>query len=258
MIIMEKGEKRKADLEGGFRSEAEQQVGKRIEGVFTRCPDSIEIKLQNFTKYIRRQNLTRLLALYELFKRVLPIKGSVVECGVHRGFGLMAWANMSAVLEPANLIRRIYGFDTFEGFPSVADKDKTHLAEVGEGGLYADSHEELTELVSIYDANRFLGHVNKVKLIKGDAVETIPAFLRELPHLVVSLLFLDFDLYDPTKAAIEHFFPRIPKGGIIAFDELDNPLWPGETQALLDTVGINRLRIERMEFDPYIAYAVVD
>ena len=251
-------EKSNANLEGGFRSEAELQAGKQIERVFSKCPDSIEIKLQNFTKYIRRQNLTRLLALYELFKRVLPVKGSVVECGVHRGFGLMAWANMSAVLEPVNLTRRIYGFDTFEGFPSVTDKDRTRLAEVGEGGLYADSYEELTELLSIYDANRFLGHINKVKLIKGNAVETIPAFLEEHPHLVVSLLFLDFDLYEPTKVAIENFFPRIPKGGIIAFDELDNPLWPGETQALLDTVGINRLRIERVEFDPYIGYAVVE
>lgn len=248
----------KASLEGGFRSSAEQEVGSRIEGVFNRCPDSIEIKLQNFPKYIRRQNLTRLLALYELFKKVLPVKGSMVECGVHRGFGLMTWANMSALLEPANLTRRIYGFDSFEGFPAVAEKDKTLLGDVKKGDLYADSYEELMELIAIYDDNRFLGHVNKIKLIKGDAVETIPTFLKEHPHLVVSLLFLDFDLYEPTKAAIEHLFPRIPKGGIIAFDELDNPLWPGETMALLDTLGIGRLRMERMEFDPYIGYAVVD
>lgn len=255
---MEPKENHKTNLDGGFRSEVEQEVGKRIESVFTRCPDSIEIKLQNFTKYIRRQNLTRLLALYELFKKVLPVKGSIVECGVHRGFGVMTWANISSVLEPVNLTRRVYGFDTFEGFPSVTDKDRNPLADVGEGELYADSYDELMELLSIYDTNRFLGHVNKVKLIKGDAVATIPAFLQEEPHLVVSLLFLDFDLYEPTKAAIEHFFPRIPKGGIIAFDELDNPLWPGETRALLDTVGISRLRIERMEFDPYIGYAVVE
>jgi len=255
---METKERQTASLDGGFRSEAERGVGKRIEKVFTRCPDSIEIKLQNFTKYIRRQNLTRLLALYELFKKILPVKGSIVECGVHRGFGVMTWANMSAVLEPVNLTRRIYGFDTFQGFPSISEKDKTSLADVGEGGLYANSYEELMELLSIYDNNRFLGHINKVNLIKGDAVSTIPAFFKEHPHLVVSLLFLDFDLYDPTKAAIEHFFPRIPKGGIIAFDELDNPLWPGETLALLDTVGICRLRIERLEFDPYIGYAVVE
>ncbi len=250
--------KNKNSLEGGFRSETEIMVGKRLENVFSKCPDSIEIKLQNFTKYIRRQNLTRQLALYEIFKRILNIKGSIIECGVHRGFGIMSWANFSAVIEPANLTRRIYGFDTFEGFPSVGEKDRTSMGDVKAGELYANSYDELLELISIYDSNRFLGHVNKIKLIKGDATETIPNFVKENPHVVVSLLFLDFDLYEPTKAAIEHFFPRIPKGGIIAFDELDNPLWPGETLALLDGIGISRLRIERLEFDPYIGFAVLD
>ena len=49
---------------------------------------------------------------------------SVIECGVNRGYGLMAWAKLSAVLEPVNMSRRIYGFDTFAGFPSVNDKDR--------------------------------------------------------------------------------------------------------------------------------------
>lgn len=250
--------KSKAKPEGGFRTEAEQVVGQNLAKVFSSCPDSIEIKLENFTKYIRRQNLTRLLALYELLKKVLNVKGSIIECGVYRGFGLMAWANMNAILEPANLTRRIYGFDTFDGFTSLGKKDETVLGDIANGDLYADSFDELSELIKIYDANRFLGHVSKVELIKGDATKSIPEFIDKNKHLVVSLLFLDFDLFEPTKAAIDSFFPRIPKGGIIAFDELDNPLWPGETMALLETIGINKLRIERMEFDPYIGFAVVD
>ncbi len=103
-----------------------------------------------------------------------------------------------------------------------------------------------------------MGHVSKVELIKGDAVKTIPEFIRNNKHLMVSLLFLDFDLYEPTKVAIENFFPRMPKGAVVAFDELDNPLWPGETQALLETIGINKLAMKRVEFDPYIGYAVVE
>jgi hypothetical protein len=75
---------------------------------------------------------------------------------------------------------------------------------------------------------------------------------------VVSLLFLDVDLYEPTKAALEAFVPRIPLGGIIAFDELDNPLWPGETLAAMEAVGLNKLRLRRFEWDPYISYAIVE
>jgi hypothetical protein len=199
-----------------------------------------------------------LLSLYEIFKRVLPVKGSIVECGVYKGFSLMAWANFSAVLEPANLTRRIYGFDTFEGFPRVASQDANKLMTPEPGQLSSNSFTELTELIKVYDSNRFLGHVNKVNLIPGDITKTVPDFISKNQHLVVSLLFLDLDLYDSTKVALENFYPRMPKGAILAFDELDNPIWPGETTALLETIGINRLKLERIEFDPYIGFATIE
>lgn len=241
-----------------FRTPAEQQVGQNIERIFNACPDSVEIKLENFPKYVRRQHLKRFLALYELFKLVLPIKGSVIECGVFRGFGVMSWAKLSTMLEPENLTRRVYGFDTFAGFPGPSEKDANKVAMPEQGALYADSHDELLALLEEYDRDRFLGHIDKVHLIKGDVIETIPRFVAEHRHLVVSLLFLDLDLYEPTKVALEHFLPRMPRGAVVAFDELDNPMWPGETVALMESVGINRLALRRLEWDPYISYALVE
>jgi hypothetical protein len=88
-------------------------------------------------------------------------------------------------------------------------------------------------------------------------VEAIPAFVRDRPHLLISLLYLDFDLYEPTRVALEHFLPRMPKGAIVAFDELDNPLWPGETAAALEVLDKYKLRLQRLPFDPYIAFAEV-
>jgi hypothetical protein len=232
-------------------------VGEETEKVFNASNDPVETRIENFPKYVRRQHLTRLFALYEVFKRVLPVKGSVVECGVNRGYGLMAWAKLSAILEPANLTRRIYGFDSFAGFPAVTDKDRAgpRWETAQPGALRADSYEELLRLIELYDQDRFLGHIPKVELVKGDATQTIPAFIADHPHVVVSLLFLDFDLYEPTRVALENFVPRMPKGAILAFDELDNPLWPGETKAVIDTLGMGKLKLERVEFDPYIAFA---
>lgn len=244
-------------VEGGLRTQAEQLVGARNSACFERNPEPWEKKMEAFAKYVRRQNLTKFLAQYEIFKLILDVKGSIVECGVNRGGSLMAWAKLGAILEPVNLTRRIYGFDTFQGFPSLSEKDlKAQGANVKVGDLYADSYDELHELIAIYDSDRFLGHVDKVHLIKGDANKTIPKFIDDNPHVLVSLLFLDFDLYEPTCTAIEHFYPRIPKGGIIAFDELDNPLWPGETTAMLEKIGAGNLRIRRLAFDPYIGFAV--
>ena len=243
---------------GGLRTAAEKEEAGRNRACFERNPSSWETKLENFPKYVRRQNLTRFLALYEIFKLVLPVKGSIVECGVHHGFGIMTWARLSGILEPVNLTRRIYGFDTFSGFPRLTEQDRSAASShVQVGDLYADSHDEILELAAINDSTRFLGHVPKVQLVKGDATQTIPQFVRETPHLLVSLLYLDFDLYEPTKVALEHFLPRMPKGAIVAFDELDNPLWPGETVAMLEVLERYKLRIQRLPFDPYIGYAEV-
>jgi hypothetical protein len=246
-------------VSGGLRTTAEAEEGARNRALFEANPSSWETKLENFPKYVRRQNLTRFLALYELFKRVLPVKGSVIEGGVHNGFGLMTWAKLSAILEPVNLTRRIYGFDTFEGFPGLAAEDRAPASEhVRPGDLAADVHDELSQLIEVYDGSRFLGHVAKVRMIRGDACQTIPAFVAENPHLLVSLLFLDFDLYEPTRIALEHFLPRMPRGAVLAFDELDNPLWPGETLAMLEQHAKRPLRLERLEFDPYIGFAVLE
>jgi hypothetical protein len=241
-----------------FKTEVEREVGKSLENIFVNCSDSIEAKLENFPKYVRRQHLKRFLAMYELFKLIVPVKGSIVECGVFRGFSLMSWAKLSSILEPENLTRRIYGFDSFNGFPSVSSSDRTGsgIAEVGD--FQTSSYDELLELLRVYDQDRFLGHIPKVQLIRGDASKTIPEFVQQNRHLLVSMLFIDLDLYEPTKAALEHILPRMPKGSILAFDELDNPIWPGETEALLETMQLNRLRIQRFDWDPYIGFAVLE
>jgi len=71
-------------------------------------------------------------------------------------------------------------------------------------------------------------------------------------------LYLDFDLYEPTKTALDVFLPRMPKGAVVAFDELDNPIWPGETRAALEVMRRRGLRLERFGFDPYVSFAVLD
>ena len=241
-----------------FQTPTEQEAGRAVARIFESSPDPTEVKLANFPKYVRRQQLKRFLALYELFKLILPVKGSVVECGVFQGFGVMTWAKLSALLEPENLTRRIYGFDTFAGFPVVGPKDANAAVDHVPGDLHSESFDELRALIKANDDDRFLGHIDKVHLVRGDMTKTIPAFVAEHPHVVVSLLFLDADLYEPTCAALEHFLPRMPRGAVVAFDELDNPQWPGETLAALDRVGFRNLRLRRLEWDPYIAFAEIE
>jgi len=234
-----------------------------LESYFQQSPGTATEKMENFSKYVPRQNLARFLTRYEIFKKVIDVQGSIVECGVLFGGGLLSFANLSVILEPYNFQRRIIGFDTFTGFPAVAAEDvkgspERKSAHLQVGGFSAPTaHQDIMRAISVFDQNRFLGHFPKVEVVKGDFAETSEKYLEDHPHLVISCLYLDFDIYSPTKIAIERFFPRIPKGGVVVFDELNEEAFPGETIAVLEALDLHQLRVRRFPFEPRISYAVI-
>jgi hypothetical protein len=240
------------------QSKADLDQFAAVERVFAASAGSLSEKLDAFPKFATRQSLAKFLTKYEIFNRILNVNGSIVECGVLHGGGLLAWAKLSSMLEPTNHTRKIIGFDTFEGFPSIDAKDhagdSSHLKK---GGLRGSTLDDVERAVELYDMNRPLSHIQKVELVKGDLAKTGPTFLQENPHLVVSLLYLDVDLYEPTKVALQTFVPRMPQGSIIAFDELNAKMFPGETTAVDEVLGLKNLRIQRFPFDSYVSYAVI-
>ena len=231
----------------------------RVNDFFLSDEGSIINKIDAFPKYASRQALAKFLTKYEIFQKILHVNGSIVEAGVLHGGGTLAWAKLSSILEPTNHTRKIIGFDTFAGFPSINEKDKKgtdgSLLKIGE--LKGSAQKSVTEAVSIYDENRPLNHIPKVELVEGDIVNTAPAYIKENPHLVISMLYLDVDLYQPTKVMLETFLPVMPKGAVIVFDELNAKMFPGETVAVDEILGIRNLEIKRFTFDSYVSYAVV-
>jgi len=242
------------------QTEKDREFAERMNKYFPNSIGTNIDKLRNFPKYVPRQNLSLFLAKNELFKKVVGIHGHVIELGVFLGSGLMTWAQLSAIYEPYNNVRRIVGFDNFTGFEKIheKDKDKKNLDLCVEGGLKTNAYDDVKSCVELYDLNRPIGHIPRVELEVGDVLETIPIYLKENKQLVISLLYLDMDLYEPTKIALEHFLPRMPKGAILAFDELNQRTWPGETVAVFEIVGLRNLRIERFPFTPQISYAVLE
>ncbi len=215
-------------------------------------------KLRAFTKYVPVGELAKLFVKYELFKKILHVHGSIVECGVHQGSGVLTWGILSSIFEPVNHVRKIIGFDTFEGFADIAEQDKVmNNGHAKVGGLSVNAYDDVKQSIELFDSFRPLGHIPKIELVKGDATKTIEEYIKNNPHLVVSMLYLDFDVYSPTKRAIELLKSRMPIGSMIVFDELNIREWPGETQALNDTLGISNLKIERFPFHPQISFAIL-
>lgn len=237
--------------------EYDDQREKYLQELVKRVP--ISHVVDNFAKNVSRQELTRLLFRHEMFKKIVNLKGCIVECGVFSGQGLMTWAQLSTIMEPIGFQRRIYGFDTFEGFPQVHENDLSGVRAFPKnvGDIKDNSYDDLLRSIELFDMNRYINHVQKVFLVKGDFMETSEKFLQDNPHTLISLLYLDFDLYEPTKKALEMFLPRMPKGSIIGFDEINNPCWPGETLALLETFNLREIRIEKLPYEPHMAYVVL-
>ena len=214
-------------------------------------PDQL---VDNFPVFIRRQELVRYLIRYKLFEKILGIKGSIIECGIFQGASLMFFAQLSAIYEPYAFNREIIGFDTFKGFVDVNDKDN-RACQVGN---FSDSCLKVLEKsIAFYDSNRPVGHIPKIKLVKGDAVDTLPEYFKDNPHTMVAMLYLDFDLYQPTKVAIKNVLTRMPKGAVIVFDELNHRVCQGETLALLENMNLNNLEIKKFPEEPLISYAVI-
>ena len=239
-------------------TEKEVQYRNELETYFKNSIGTNLEKLENFAKYVPRQSIATFLAKYEIFKKIINVQGSIIECGVYNGGGLMAFAQLSAIFEPVNNQRKIIGFDTFAGFTELSEEDKKGTSVYSKkGGFAADSYEDLKKSIELYDANRFISHYPRVVLVKGDAKETLPKYLNDNPQTIVSLLYLDFDVFEPTKIAIELLKPRMPKGAVIVFDELNADTFPGETLAVLKTIGVKDLRIQRFPFDSWISYVVL-
>jgi hypothetical protein len=242
-----------------YTKESEIVYQQRVETYFERSVGTTYEKLHNFTKYVPTKELRKFLYRHEIYKQILDVHGSIVEAGVLYGGGLMTWAHFTEIYEPTHHLRKIIGFDTFEGFPSLSNKDNTKLSDhIRKGGYAVDTYEDLKECSDIFHSNCFLSHIPKVQLIRGDVSETLPKYLKENPHLVVSLLHLDMDLYEPTKVMLKHLLPRIPKGGIIAFDEMNQDAWQGETIAVMEEIGIPNLRLKRCSFGTTLSYAVME
>ena len=216
-------------------------------------------KMSVFPVYSPRQIITSFIEKYEIFKLILEVPGNIIECGVAGGFGLMTFAHLSSIFEPYHYVRKIIGFDTFSGFQGISDMDNSSKADhMKEGGLNFGSYELLLKAIQLYDQNRVLGHINKVELVKGDLCYTFPEYIKNNPSLVISLLYMDVDLYRPTIETLKLAISRIPKGGVIAFDELNHGDYPGETIAVLESIGIENLRLKRMNISSMLSYAIVE
>jgi hypothetical protein len=223
------------------QSEAQASLVQRLQE--TRIPP--EELLDHLPLFSSRHALGRVLLMHSLYERILDVHGVILLFGVRWGRDLAILQTLRSILEPGNATRRIIGFDTFEGFPSVSDLDGG--ARPGDYGVSADHAAVLEELLRDRDAEEGNPYPRR-EIVQGDASVTLPRWLESHPETVVAMAYFDMDLYEPTRVCLEALGPYIPKGAVIGFDEVAHPGWPGETVALREVRGLDRVRLQRTRY----------
>ena len=167
--------------------------------------------------------LGKILAHYELYKKISNLPGTVVETGVFKGTSFIRWLTFRNLLENENS-RLVIGFDVFDSFPesTFEDDDKYREKFVSDAGQ-AVSVEELEKVLAYKKLSNF-------SLVKGDILETVPSYCNENPHLKIALLHIDTDTYQPVDVTLKYMWEKVVKGGVVIFD--DYGVWPGETKAV--------------------------
>lgn len=139
------------------------------------------------------------------------IQGSFAELGVYKG-------DTAEILHAMDPLRKFHLFDTFEGFKQRDLDNETGKAATYSTHNFADTSVERVQ--NRLKSDNFIFH-------KG----YFPDTTSDLQETNYALVNMDVDLFNPTKAGLEYFFPRLSKGGVIIIHDY-NPDWPGIMKAV--------------------------
>lgn len=186
----------------------------------------------------------------DLFRRVSHIPGDIVECGVFKGVSLSRFVKFRSLFD--NIFsKKIIAFDVFGEFPEAKyenDKEKreTFIQEAGNKSIGKD------ELIAIF---KELDLYQNIELVEGNILDTVPEYKAKNPHLKISLLHIDVDLYEPTKVVLEGFYPSMVKGGIVILD--DYGAFAGANKAIDDYFKVSKVKIQKLSYSHAISFVEV-
>lgn len=184
-------------------------------------------------------NITSVAYWTEFFKLIEQIKGDIVECGVGRGRSLLILSALNYIFKKTKKPRKIFAYDSFEGFPSPTIEDKSHRnPKKGEwskspSGKYSYSPNFIKNVLK----QGGIPTQKNLVIKKGFFSDT----LHKHPNRPIAILHADGDFYASTKNILESLYEKVAIGGIIVFDDIyvGNQDFPGAKIAAKEFFGKN-------------------
>jgi len=184
-----------------------------------------------------------LWSIYQSLKYINDekIDGDIVECGVYNGNTL---AFIGEINDELNLNKRIWGYDTFNGFVenSFTDKDIDFKTGKKVKSVSADIFYSLNDVKKniIQNNNK---NFQKYTLIEGDILETLN--IKDNVPNKISFLRLDTDIYKTTKKQLEILYDKLVPGGVLHID--DYGICPGVKTAVDDFFSNKNIWLHRVD-----------
>lgn len=141
------------------------------------------------------------------------VQGDFAELGVYKGHS----ARLIHLMDPE---RTLHLFDTFDGF-----SEKDLKREIGKASTYNSNSFADTNQKKVIDYIK--GDESKIKIHSG----YFPDSIDKTQDAKYAFVNLDADLYGPTKAGLEYFYPLLSPGGVIIIHDY-NHVWEGLTRAV--------------------------
>ena len=193
-----------------------------------------------------QSRIIKTLSHYEIFKKSISVKGSIVECGVFKGASLSRFLTFRNYFSIKN--KKAFGFDVFGAFPKQQFKNdnkfsKRHNKIAGVGSS--------PETIKKHFKNK---KINNFQLIKGRLEKTIPRFLKNRKDFKISFLHLDLDVFQPTYFALNSFYKNVSPKGIILLDDYNSI--EGATKAINLFVKKNKLKLDSLKKNKKLKFII--
>lgn len=241
-----------------FRSAAEEESSLEIERLLNSCPIPTDQLISNFALFMHPRDIARILFFNHIYSLIVDVPGIIIDFGTRWGTNMALFSSLRNIYDSINKQRIIVGFDTFEGFPNISPQDgNSSIMEIGRVSVPLGYEKYLNNILELHNKIEPLGHLKKFEICIGDASDEIKKYFTRQPQTIVSLAFFDMNLYKPTKDCLEAIKPRLVKGSVVAFDELNDPTCPGETQALQEVFGLNNIKLLRFRPTSRVSYFIV-
>lgn len=174
-------------------------------------------------KALRRPLAAYFLARYFLYS--LGIQGERAECGVFQGASALHLCTVAREAQGSFDGTGLHLVDSFEGISGPSEHDR--ITVPGSGGTREAFVAPGAFAGPLEDVRTALAGFPGIQYHKG----WIPKVLDELPQARWSFVHVDVDLYEPTHACLEYFYPRLAPGGVMVCDDYGSAWFPGAFRA---------------------------